>query len=566
MLDTYWNLVKGEGRFWLDGHIRLDELSAKPGTLPVGSGGWNLYAKSGGLYYEDDNGVETGPLNNSPATVVTGTGAANKIAYWTGAQTIDDDTDLHWDASNNRLGIGTAAPAQPLHAVLADSGGLLPTFDSYSTASGTAPGGSFLTVRAARNTVASPAAVQTDDSLGGIRAIGYGTSFPAGAKGLFSFRAAETWNASNNGTYCIISTTPTGSSTIAERLRITAAGLLGIGVTPVSRLDVGGAAANEADLRITRTGTPGSVGGPVVNLHFDKVFTGADQNIFNIVGGARVSSTDRNGVAIGAASAEAWTAGTVQGSYLTFATTPTGSATRAERFRIGPSGQLGIGGATYGTSGHVLTSGGASAAPSWAAVPSGSIGGTITSGTATRLLYVGAGPVLAESANLTYDGSDLGLGSGTRARMQSQNRFRYLNSMSRVYRQTTNQTISNNTRTILLFNTEEFDTDTIHDTGSNTGRLTAKLAGKYLATCSVRWAANATGDRIVSIKKNGTTLISENCNDSVDANNVLLSGSPVIVSMAVNDYIEVEVYQDSGGDLDVVLDERTQFAMAYVGE
>jgi hypothetical protein len=38
----------------------------------------------------------------------------------------------------------------------------------------------------------------------------------------------------------------------------------------------------------------------------------------------------------------------------------------AERFRIGASGQLGIGGANYGTSGQVLTSGGSGAAPSWA--------------------------------------------------------------------------------------------------------------------------------------------------------------------------------------------------------
>jgi len=36
-----------------------------------------------------------------------------------------------------------------------------------------------------------------------------------------------------------------------------------------------------------------------------------------------------------------------------------------ERFRIGSSGQFGIGGATYGTAGQVLTSGGASAAPTW---------------------------------------------------------------------------------------------------------------------------------------------------------------------------------------------------------
>jgi len=37
-----------------------------------------------------------------------------------------------------------------------------------------------------------------------------------------------------------------------------------------------------------------------------------------------------------------------------------------ERFRFGSAGQLGIGGATYGTSGQVLTSGGSGAAPTWA--------------------------------------------------------------------------------------------------------------------------------------------------------------------------------------------------------
>jgi len=48
----------------------------------------------------------------------------------------------------------------------------------------------------------------------------------------------------------------------------------------------------------------------------------------------------------------------------------------AERFRVGSAGQFGVGGATYGSSGQVLTSGGASAAPSWAAVPAG--GNTFT--------------------------------------------------------------------------------------------------------------------------------------------------------------------------------------------
>jgi hypothetical protein len=43
-------------------------------------------------------------------------------------------------------------------------------------------------------------------------------------------------------------------------------------------------------------------------------------------------------------------------------------ANAAERLRIASAGQIGIGGANYGTSGQVLTSGGPSAAPSWATV------------------------------------------------------------------------------------------------------------------------------------------------------------------------------------------------------
>lgn len=41
----------------------------------------------------------------------------------------------------------------------------------------------------------------------------------------------------------------------------------------------------------------------------------------------------------------------------------------SERLRVGPAGQVGIGGTNYGTSGQVLTSGGASAAPTWSNLP-----------------------------------------------------------------------------------------------------------------------------------------------------------------------------------------------------
>ena len=48
-----------------------------------------------------------------------------------------------------------------------------------------------------------------------------------------------------------------------------------------------------------------------------------------------------------------------------------------ERVRVGPAGQIGLGGANYGTSGQVITSAGSGSAPSWAAIPPG--GNTFTS-------------------------------------------------------------------------------------------------------------------------------------------------------------------------------------------
>jgi hypothetical protein len=49
-----------------------------------------------------------------------------------------------------------------------------------------------------------------------------------------------------------------------------------------------------------------------------------------------------------------------------------------ERMRIGTAGQIGIGGANYGTSGQVLTSGGSGAAPSWATAGPGFASSVVT--------------------------------------------------------------------------------------------------------------------------------------------------------------------------------------------
>jgi Chaperone of endosialidase len=59
---------------------------------------------------------------------------------------------------------------------------------------------------------------------------------------------------------------------------------------------------------------------------------------------------------------------TAQGTYASVFTTAIAANSPTEAFRFGPAGQFGIGAGTYGTSGYVLTSGGASAAPTWSQV------------------------------------------------------------------------------------------------------------------------------------------------------------------------------------------------------
>ena len=81
---------------------------------------------------------------------------------------------------------------------------------------------------------------------------------------------------------------------------------------------------------------------------------------------------------------------TAQGTYASFRLTATGLASPSEVLRIGPVGQIGVGGSTYGSANQILTSGGNSAAPAWQSLAAGT-GISITYGVGTITIAASSG-------------------------------------------------------------------------------------------------------------------------------------------------------------------------------
>ena len=60
--------------------------------------------------------------NSLSVTNALSGGAANKVAYWTGTNSLSNNTNFHWDNSNLRLGINSSSPSNRLHIDQGSSG------------------------------------------------------------------------------------------------------------------------------------------------------------------------------------------------------------------------------------------------------------------------------------------------------------------------------------------------------------------------------------------------------------------------------------------------------------
>ncbi len=134
----------------------------------------------------------------------------------------------------------------------------------------------------------------------------------------------------------------------------------------------------------------------------------------------------------------------------------------------------------------------------------------------------------------------------------------------------TNQTIANATLTSVTWDTETLDTNAYHSTSTNTDRITipSGKAGKYMVGFTLTYTGSSTGIRVGQIRKNGTSVSQTSLQSVSGAGNTVLSKTHVI-DLTVGDYIDLQAYQNSGGNLDLLTNaidiDLSAFYAYYIG-
>jgi len=124
---------------------------------------------------------------------------------------------------------------------------------------------------------------------------------------------------------------------------------------------------------------------------------------------------------------------------------------------------------------------------------------------------------------------------------------------ARVYH-SVNQNVNTATPTTVIFDSEMYDTDNIHDNITNNSRLTCRTAGKYLICACIHWSTKGgtgLGDyyTVVYIDLNGGPPSVVRTHKPAGADFHADVSLATIYDLAVGDYLEMVVFQNSGDTL-----------------
>ncbi len=117
-----------------------------------------------------------------------------------------------------------------------------------------------------------------------------------------------------------------------------------------------------------------------------------------------------------------------------------------------------------------------------------------------------------------------------------------------------------NALTKVAFTVEKFDTDQCHDNVTDNTKLVCKTEGYYLVTYRIMWGGATGGRRICELYYNVTTRILAD-EDTPGSSGELTLGKSTVLYLLVGDTLELAVYHDHGGGLNIVGSDMSEFSM-----
>ena len=239
------------------GSVVLSTSPSFNGAIYIGDGIINSTPGPGTVQATSGSGTNiNGASLNLSAGQSTGTGLSGNIGFFTSVSGTSGTSlnslveRMHINSVGN-IGIGTTSPSALLHLKGADGAATTINIDSYGA-------GIPQSFRRADGTSASPTAVASSDALGQFFFEGYdGSSYRNAA--AIRVDVDGTPGSSNMPGRIVFLTSPSGTATLNERMRIDNSGNVGIGVTGVNaKLAVPASTTSTASLNIPHGSAPTS--------------------------------------------------------------------------------------------------------------------------------------------------------------------------------------------------------------------------------------------------------------------------------------------------------------------
>lgn len=118
---------------------------------------------------------------------------------------------------------------------------------------------------------------------------------------------------------------------------------------------------------------------------------------------------------------------------------------------------------------------------------------------------------------------------------------------ARIYNSANESIGTGGSPTTVTWNSNRYDPQSI---GGANG-FTIVTPGAYHVGAGVRWAANATGQRVIYIILNNTTFLKINSQQAVTGGNPTDMGIETVYEFVAGDTVRLQAFQDSGGPLNI---------------